>query len=307
MDWRFEGATMPNPMTVAVAGATGRQGGALARKLVQHGHRVRALTRRPGSPAAADLRRLGADVFEADFDDYEELLRANDGADAFFLVATPYQTGVEAEVRQARQAAKAAKEAGVKHLVYSSVASADRHTGIPHFDGKAEIEDYVRRLGIPHTIVGPVFFMENLLAPMMLPGLRAATLSMPLPAGRPLQVVAVEDIAGFVRVVLERPGEFLGKRIDIASDIVTGPEIASALAEASGKPIGYAEAPLDVVRAQSADLARMWEWFDEVGYGVDVHALARAVPEVGWHAMRTWAREQDWSVLHAAGPEQPTA
>lgn len=298
---------MPEPMTVAVAGATGKQGGALARKLLEHGHRVRALTRSPESRAASELRRLGADIFEADFDDYAEVLHASEGADAFFLVATPYEAGVEAEVRQARQAAKAAKEAGVKHLVYSSVASADRHTGIPHFDSKAEVEEYIRRLGIPHTIVGPVFFMENLLGPMFLGGLRAGTLSMPLPASRQLQVVAVEDIAGFVRVLLERPGEFLGRRIDIASDIVTGPEIAAALAQASGEAVGYAEAPLDVVRAQSGDLARMWEWFDEVGYDVDVDALVRSLPEVGWHDLRTWSREQDWRVLDAAGPEQPTA
>ena len=298
---------MPKPMTVAVAGATGKQGGALARKLVEHGHRVRALTRHPESRAASELRQLGADIFEADFDDYEEVLHATEGADAFFLVATPYEAGVEAEVRQAKQVAKAAKEGEVKHLVYSSVASADQHTGIPHFDSKAEVEEYVRKLGIPHTIVAPVFFMENLLGPMFLGGLRAGTLSMPLPASRELQVVAVEDIAGFVRVVLERPGEFLGRRIDIASDSVTGAEMATALAQASGEEVVYAEAPLDAVRAQSDDLARMWEWFGKVGYSVNIDALVRSQPEMGWHDLRRWAREQDWSVLDVAGPEQPTA
>src|SRR5512140_1419014 len=124
---------MPKPITVAVAGATGKQGGAVARTLLHRGHAVRALTRRPEARAAADLRALGADIYQADLDDDEAVQRATAGADALFLMATPYEGGVEAEVRQARTAAKAAKEAGVKHLVYSSVASADQDTGVPHF------------------------------------------------------------------------------------------------------------------------------------------------------------------------------
>ena len=298
---------MPKPIVVAVTGATGKQGGAVARTLLHRGHQVRALTRRPESQAAASLKMLGASIHEADLDDGAAVKRAAEGADAFFLMATPYEAGVEAEIRQARTAAKAAKEAGVKHLVYSSVASADQDTGIPHFDSKREVEIYLRKLGIPFTIVGPVFFMENLVGPMFVQGLRAGTLSMPLPASRPLQVIAVEDIAAFVRVVLERPGEFQGKRIDIASDSLTGPEMAKALSRASGTDVGYSEEPLAPVRAQSADLARMWEWFDQAGYSVDVESLVRFYPEVGWHDFRRWAREQDWSVLDVAGPEQPTA
>jgi uncharacterized protein YbjT (DUF2867 family) len=298
---------MPKPITVAVAGATGKQGGALARLLLRRGHQVRALTRRPASEAAARLRSLGADVFEADLDDDQAVQRAAAGADSFFLMATALEAGVEAEVRQARRAANAAKEAGVKHLVYSSVASADQETGIPHFDSKAEVEQYVWTLGVPYTIVGPVFFMENLVGPMAIHGLRAGTLALPLPASRPLQMIAVEDIARFVCLALERPGEFRDKRIDIASDSLTGPEMAKILAETSGRDITYAEASVDAVRIRSTDIARMWEWFDQVGYSVDLHALARSYPEVGWHDLRRWAREQDWSVLDEAGPEQPTA
>ena len=298
---------MPKPITVAVAGATGKQGGAVARMLLHRGHRVRALTRRPNSEAGAALQALGADLYEADLDDNAAVQRATEGADAFFLMATPYEAGVEAEVRQARTAAKAAKEAGIKHLVYSSVASADQDTGIPHFDSKRQVEVYIQKLDIPYTIVGPVFFMENLLGPMFIEGLRAGTLSMPLSPSRPLQVVAAEDIAGFVRLVLERPGEFQGKRIDIASDSLTGPEMAKALSQASGTDISYAEASLDPLRKRSTDLARMWEWFDQVGYTVELDALARSYPDVGWHNFRQWTRAQAWSVLDVAGPAQPSA
>jgi uncharacterized protein YbjT (DUF2867 family) len=298
-------ADMPKSITVAIAGASGKQGGALARMMLNRGHRVRALTRNTQSEASADLRALGADLYEADLDDSAAVQEATRGADAFFLMATPHEAGVAAEIRQACTASKAAREAGVKHLVYSSVASADQHTGIPHFDSKWNVELYIRKLGVPFTIVGPVFFMENLLSPTFVQGLRAGTLSMPLPASRPLQVVAVEDIAGFVRVVLERPAEFQGQRIDIASDSLTGPEMAMALS-ANGRDTRYVEAPLDPVRARSVDYARMWEWFARVGYSVDVGTLVLSYPEVGWHDFREWTHAQDWSILDEAGLEQPT-
>lgn len=298
---------MPKPLTILVAGATGRQGGAAARLLLASGHRVRALTRRPGSQAAAALHLAGAEIHEADLDDAAAVQRAAEGADAFYLVTTPFEEGPRAEARQGRRAAEAAAKAGVAHLVYSSVASADRGTGIPHFESKREVELALEDLGIPWTVVAPVFFMENLLGPGFLGALRAGTLALPLPASRPLQLVAVADIAGMVRLALERPDAFRGRRIDVASDVRTGPEIAATLAHASGAPIGWSELPLAPVRARSEDLARMWEWFDRAGYRADVDGLRRAYPEVGWHDLGTWAREQDWTVIDAASPEQPTA
>jgi len=297
---------MPRPITVAVAGATGKQGGALVHWLLHRGHVVRALTRKPESRAALELRALGADIYEADLDDSGAVHQAIEGADAFFLVTTPFEAGVEAEVRQGRAAAKAAGAARVKHLVYSSVASADQHTGVPHVESKQEIETYIRKLGIPSTTIAPVFFMENLLGPGFVEGLRAGTLSMPLRPTRRLQMVAVQDIAGFAGIVLERPTEFRGKRIDIASDSLTGPEIAAVMARA-GRPVTYVEAPLEPLRARNPDFARMWEWFGEGGPDVDVRALVSSYPEVGWHDLSHWVREQDWSVLDVAGPEQPTA
>ncbi len=298
---------MPKPITVLVSGATGRQGGAVARLLLERGHRVRALTRRPGSPAAEGLRALGAEIVKGDLEDGVSIQRAAEGVDAFFLVATPFEKGVEAEVRAGRRAAEAAKVAAVKHVVYSSVAGADRSTRIPHFESKRQVERHLEKLGLAYTVVAPVFFMENLLGPAFVQGLRAGKLSMPLPASRKLQMIAVADIAGFVRLVLERPSEFQGRRIDIASDNLAGPEMAELLGQATGSLIGYVEAPLAAVRAQNEDFARMWEWFDRVGYDADVQGLRRSYPEAGWHTFGDWAREQDWSILDVASSEQPTA
>jgi uncharacterized protein YbjT (DUF2867 family) len=142
-------------LSVLVCGATGNQGGALARLLLGRRHRVRAFVRRPGSPEAAELERSGAELAEGDYDQPSTVEEAARGVDAGFVVATPYEAGTEAEVRHGIAAAEAAREAGVSHLVYSSVASADRDTDIPHFDSKREVERHIEGLGVPYTIVAP--------------------------------------------------------------------------------------------------------------------------------------------------------
>jgi uncharacterized protein YbjT (DUF2867 family) len=298
---------MPKPITVLVAGATGRQGGAVARLLLEKGHRVRALTRRPGSQAAAGLHVLGADVVEGDLDDGAAVRRAADGADAFFLMTTPFQEGPVAEARQGRRAAEAARDAGVGHLVYSSVGGADRGTGIPFFDSKHEVESYLHELGLPFTVVAPTFFMENLFVPASLAALRAGVLSLPLSPGRKLQMVPLADIAAFVRVVLERPAAFRGARVELASDELTGPEAAAVLARVTGRAMEYRETPLEAVRVQSEGYFRMWEWLGRVGHDTDVGALRREHPDVGWHSFAEWARAQDWSALDVAHTERPSA
>ncbi|HZZ83190.1 MAG TPA: NmrA family NAD(P)-binding protein [Anaeromyxobacteraceae bacterium] len=297
---------MPKPIEVLVAGATGQQGGAVARLLLEKGHRVRALTRHPGAPAAARLRALGAEIVQGDLEEGASIRSAAADADAFFLVATPFEEGPAAEIRQGLRAAEAARAAGVKHLVYSSVAGADRQTGIPHFESKHEIELRVANLGIPYTIVAPVFFMENLNGPAFLGGLRAGRLAMPLPASRRLQLIALADLAGLVRTIIERPTGFRGVRMEVASDELSGLDLARLLSRVTRQQIDYLELPLEELRERSEDLASMYEWLDQVGYHADVAGLRRFWPEVGWHSFAQWALEQDWSVLDVASPEQPT-
>ena len=289
---------MAEKLSVLVSGATGQQGGALARVLLERGHSVRAFVRRPDSPEAEELERLGAELARGDFDEPSTLEEAARGTDALFIVATPFEAGTEAEARHGIAAADAAKAADVSHLVYSSVADADKDTGIPHFDSKRKVEEHIEGLGIPYTIVAPVYFMENLLAPWNLPQLKEGRLPMALPASRPLQQVALSDIAAFTVVVLENREEFGGRRVDIASDELSGGEVADALTRVTGREVHYVELPIEQVRqAMGEDGARMFEWFDEVGYSADISALRRDHPEVGWHTFEGWAKEQDWSVL----------
>jgi uncharacterized protein YbjT (DUF2867 family) len=289
---------MANRLSVLVSGATGQQGGALARILLGRGHRVRAFVRRPDSFVAKELERLGAELAEGDFEEPSSIETAARGTDALFIVATPFEAGMEAETRHGIAAADAAKAAGVEHLVYSSVADADKDTGIPHFDSKREVEKHIEGLGIPYTIVAPVYFMDNLLAPWTLPQLKEGRFSMALPSSRPLQQIALSDIAFFTALVLENRKEFLDRRVDIASDELAGEKVAEILTRVTGHEIHYVELPLEQVRqAMGEDGVRMFEWFDEVGYSADIEALRREHPEVRWHIFEEWAREQDWSTL----------
>jgi uncharacterized protein YbjT (DUF2867 family) len=175
------------------------------------------------------------------------------------------------------------------------VAGADRASGIPHFDSKFEVEKELRRSGVPFTIVAPVFFMENFLADWMRAGIAKGSIAIALPATRRLQQIAVEDIAQFTALVIEGRERFLGQRIDIASDELTNATAAAAISEASGRHIEYTALPIDAVRQQNEDLARMFEWFDRVGYDADVIGLRSLYPEVTWHRFSVWAGEQDWS------------
>ena len=288
---------MAQSKLVLVTGATGKQGGACVEALLNRGHQVRALTRNPASPAANRLRERGVDIAVGDFTDRDSLVRAARGVDAVYAMSTPYEQGAEHETAQGITITDAGTAARVAHFVYSSVASANRRTGIEHFDGKYAVEKHLQASGVPYTIVAPVFFMENLLQPWMLPSLREGKLAMALPASRSLQQIAVADIGAFVAAVIERSDTAFGRRFDIAGDELTGDQAAATLSEATGREIRYEGFPPDALRAQSEDMARMFEWFDSTGYAADIRLLRRDFPEVTWHTFEQWAREQDWSVL----------
>jgi uncharacterized protein YbjT (DUF2867 family) len=293
---------MSAKLNVLVTGATGKQGGHVVRELLARGHSVRAFTRKPESPAAGALAERGVTIVKGDFEEEGSLERAARGVDTVFAMSTPYGTNEKTETREGINIVRAAKAVGVKHLVYTSVAGADRASGIPHFDSKFEVEKEIRRSGIPFTIVAPVFFMENFVADWMLAGIAQGSIAMALPATRRVQQISVSDIAQFATLVIERRESFLGRRIDIASDELTGVTAAAAISEASGRQIKYTALPIDAVRQQNKDQALMFEWFDRVGYDADIVGLRSDYPEVDWHSFSVWAREQRWVFAETRTP-----
>ncbi|HEY5949043.1 MAG TPA: NmrA/HSCARG family protein [Kofleriaceae bacterium] len=279
---------MATDKTILITGATGKQGGAVARQLLQRGYRVRAMTRKPDGDAARELTKLGATVVAGDLDDASSLAPAVAGAWGVWAVQNTWEAGVEKEEAQGKRFAQVAREAGVEHYVYTSVGSAHRKTGIPHFDNKWRVEETVRALKFPsHVILRPVYFMENLLAPWTLQGDK---LMVALQPTTKLQMVAVEDIGQLGALAFERASELSGAEIEFAGDSVTMPEAATILSEAMGKQITFQQLPLDAVRGQSEDLALMLEWFDKVGYSADIDGVQK---KYGLKFLRLpeWARK----------------
>jgi uncharacterized protein YbjT (DUF2867 family) len=282
-------------LTVLVTGATGKQGGAVAHRLLERGHAVRALTRHADAPAAAALVTAGATIVTGSLDDEAGLVRALGGADAMFAMSTPFEAGTAAETHQGVTAANAAKAAGA-YLVYTSVACADRSTGIPHFDSKYAVERHIAELGLAAAIVAPVYFMENLWFGRA--QLAKGIVGTPLAPDRALSQIAVADIAAFAVLALEDRARFAGTRHDIAGDERSGAEVVEILSRVTGRPFTYFRVPMDAIRAgMGEDGVKMYEWFERVGYQTDLPALRRDFPEVGWHDYDQWARTQDWSAL----------
>src|SRR5881628_275769 len=215
---------------ILVTGATGQQGGTVARDLLARKYTVRAMTRTPDSDGAKALARQGAEIVKGDLNDAESLRRTLAGAWGVFAVQNTWEAGVEGEEAQGKRIAELARKAGIQHYVYTSVGSAHRKTGIPHFDNKWRVEETVRGLRFPsHVILRPVFFMENLVAPYSLKG---STLAWALEPGTKLQMIAVDDIGWFGARAFTDGAALNRREIDLAGDVRTMPETAEILTEA---------------------------------------------------------------------------
>jgi uncharacterized protein YbjT (DUF2867 family) len=280
---------------ILVTGATGRQGGAVARALLAHGHAVRAMTRKPDGAGARALAGQGAAIVYGDLDDPASLERALKGAWGALAVQDSWEAGVVREEAQGKRVAELARLAGVQHFVYQSVASAHRSTGIPHFDNKWRVEETVRSLGFPScTIIRPTFFMENFLSPSFKPGIDQGAVTLGIRPETRLQMIAVADIGQYGRLAFERHEALNGRALDIAGDELTMPEVARVLSAVTGRTIGFRHVPIEEVRKASDDFAKMLEWFDAVGYTADIKGL-EAEFGIRPTSLREWASAQKWS------------
>jgi uncharacterized protein YbjT (DUF2867 family) len=286
---------MSGKLVVVVTGATGQQGGAVVKSLLDRGHEVRAVTRSTDSAKARELASAGVRLVRASLEDTAALTKALEGATSLFAMTTPLEGGTQVETRQGISAADAAKGAGV-HLVFTSVGSANRRTGVPHFDSKYKVEEHIAKVGVLATVLAPVYFMENLYfgKEQLAKGVYAA----PLPPTRQLAQVALADIGAVAVRLLEDPGRFAGKRFDLASDELTGNDVLAVLSRVTGRPVSYFQVLPDVIRrGMGEDGAKMYEWLDRVGWTVDRPALRREFPDVAFHDFESWVKAQDWNTL----------
>ena len=287
---------MPNAdKTVLVTGATGRQGGAVVRHMLPKEWRLRALTRDPRSHAAQALTQKGVEVVQGDLEDPASIARAAAGIYGIFSVQDFWAVGARREVQQGKNVADAAKKAGVKHFVYSSAGGAERNTGIPHFDSKWEVEKYIRSLGLPATVIRPVGFMEMYYVDQVEIGILKGKLADPIRGDKPYQTIATDDIGAFVALAFDRPGEFIGKELEIAGSELTNLEAAKVFSRVLGKPVKFQKLPLLLFRlVLGKEFYTMFRWFNEAGFKADIPGLRRAYPEIHLHTLEEWLRSEGW-------------
>jgi uncharacterized protein YbjT (DUF2867 family) len=260
--------------------ATGQQGGAVVRALLRRGAPVRALVRAVEEPRSRALAAQGATVVKADTDDPARLPEALAGLRGLFAMTVFAGHGARGEVVQGRAVADAAVAANVPHVVYSSVGGADRRSGVPHFESKWEIEEYLRRTGPPTTVIRPVFFMDNFLttmAPVRQPD--TIVLRAPLRPGVPLQMIAVRDIGAVAAAVLLDPSLVPSGAVEIAGHEATPEQVAQAF----GRRLGVAGRfePIGLGTVADPDSRAMFTWLgDPPAYRADFVTTRRLQPEI---------------------------
>jgi uncharacterized protein YbjT (DUF2867 family) len=281
--------------TVLVTGATGRQGGAVIRHMLPKGWRLRALTRNPDGHEAQALASQGIEVMRGDLEDTDSIARAAIGAYGIYSVQDFWAVGAKREVQQGNNVANAAKKAEIKHFVYSSVGGAERKTGIPHWESKWEVENYIRHLGLPATVIRPVSFMETYYIDQMEIGILKGKLADPIRGDKPYQTIAADDIGAFVALAFERPSELIGKGLEIAGSELTNVQAAKVFSRVLGKPVKFQRIPLPLVRLLlGKEFHEMFRWFNDAGYQADIPGLRRAYPEIHLHTLEEWLRMDGW-------------
>lgn len=256
--------TASAPRTIVVTGATGLQGGAVARCLLQDGWHVRGLTRNAASKQARALRALGAEVVQGDMAEAASLRRAFDGAYGVYSVQNPFVGGPKAEVRQGKNVAEVAKDVGVQHLVYGSAGTGSRGTSVPSWETKLQIEDHMEALELPLTILRPTAFMELMTHKKFFPPVAAWQL-MPKLMGpsRRLPWLCTEDLGVIGARAFADPHSFVGKDLTLASDVRSLDECRSTYREVMGRNPRHLPMPVWLFERfgfVGKDLTTMWRW-----------------------------------------------
>jgi uncharacterized protein YbjT (DUF2867 family) len=250
--------------TIVVTGATGLQGSAVTRHLLSNGWRVRALTRNPKSEKAQTLSALGAEIVQGDMAEPDSLEPVFEGAYGVFSVQNPMISGVEGEISQGKNVATIAKQTGIQHLIYASAGTGTKGTGVPSWESKLVIEDYLRSLALPLTILRPMAFMELMTEKKFFPAVSAWHLMPKLMGGsRKLPWLCVDDIGFIVAKAFAEPGQFIGKEFQLASDVQSLDECRAIYREVTGKHPPRFPMPVWIFERfgfVGRDLGIMWRW-----------------------------------------------
>jgi len=254
---------MANNKTIFVTGGTGNQGGAVARNLAQQGFGVKVLTRNTNSFKAKNLKKLNIELVQGDLnkpDTYRVHLK---DADGIFSVQT-FENGVHKEINQGITLATLGKELGTQHFLYSSVFGAQLNTGVRHIDSKCEIENHIKQIGLPFTIIRPTSLYENFLIPQVKKGILKGKLVQPIGRDTIQQYIAAEDIGKAAVKIFLNSNKYLGKTIPLATEQLNTWEVADTFSKVLNKKVNYKKLPVIITRLfLGKDLYKMFKWIEE--------------------------------------------
>jgi len=198
-------------------------------------------------------------------------------------------------VKQGKNIVDAANNAGVSHIVYSSIANADKSTKVPGFESKFDVEVHIQGCGIPYSIIAPAYFMENLLFNWNSRDLSKGVVRLPIDPNKKIKLISIMDVGKFGAMVIEERKHFVGKRIDLASDDLTPMEMALFLTTAMGTNIYYLQKPLSELAPSQP--VTMFDWMNKHGFDIDVKGLRKKYSEMEWITFDKWAFQQNWRAL----------
>ena len=249
--------------TIFVTGATGNQGGAVAASLIKNGFKIKVLTRKTDSVKAQNLQKQNVELIKGDLSYLDTFRNHLKDIDGIFSVQT-FENGIDKEIKQGMDLAMLAKEYGVDHLLYSSVAGADLNTGIPHFDSKYKIENYIKQLGLPYTIIRPNSLFENFLIPQVRSRILKGKLASPINQNKTQQFISAVDVGEISAGIFLNKDKYLGKTITIGSEEMNMQQVATIFSEVLGKEISYQKFPMLIARfVMGKDLYKMFKWINE--------------------------------------------
>ena len=284
---------MDETRLVVVTGATGRQGGAVARHLLAAGWRVRALTRNPSSPAAARLAAAGTEVVRADMASPDPSAFA--GAYGVFSVQNPMISGLDQEVQQGRAVGDAAATAGVRHVVYASAGPGVPDTGVRQWDNKLVVRAHLESLGLPLTVLRPMAFMELMTDKDFYPPVSMWHL-MPklIGADKPLLWFSADDVGAVAARAFAEPDRFVGTDLPLCADVQSIEDCRRLWREVAGRaPRGFPMPIWLFHRFVGDDLTRMWRWLRTHPVPFDLAATRAIVPSA--QTVREWLVQRTYS------------
>jgi uncharacterized protein YbjT (DUF2867 family) len=293
---------MNSDKTILVSGATGRQGGAVIHHLLKNNFKVKVLSRTPESISARKLVSEGVTVVKGDMSDTTTLIKAMEGCYGVFSIQNYFEYGGEKEILFGKNMAEAAKKINLTHFVFGSISGVDTNTGIPHFETKYAIENYIHEIGINSTILRSVKFMENYYILQVFKGILGGKLFDAIKPEKSHQIIAVDDIGAYTADAFAKPEKYMNKVIEIAGDEMTNDQIAKTMSEVFGHPIKSKNLPMFAAKIfMDKEVYLMYKWFNKVGFNVNIESNKKNFPSVKLTTLKDWLINENWQRWNKKG------